>query len=459
MKTHLSILLVLATFATGACTRSPYWREGEWQGSGVSPLPADLLKTTTKSRLANKEVELLEQQVSGVPVEGSFAKQITAEGAQKHVYFRYVPTEHLPKPADVQELLDQKDLTIRLAKKKRFEVLACDNSESTLAGIQPTIHWDGADWELAFKGSCESRLGVPHEYWLSTQGTILDIERVGSNFTNSSERVEVTAQLYPRGPKNSQLGAVKLSLSAVPNYLVNSQLDAVSDAGIKLTDLSQVADIGPQDLKFDLIQAYFFASEAIRWTQRQLSFQPQPLKIRTHVGYPEKTNAAFYYNREVRLGVGDDKAFSHLSWDPSIVVHECMHGVVESLARLPYRGEGGSLNEALSDSLTALYLDNPRIGESAYQAGPYQRNLEGFHSYAEKAGGLYADSLILSSAIWEIRQKEGVAASLSLVSHLLGQFIPSSDFSHAQRLTQEWSVKNKTLYPQVDEILLSRGWL
>src|SRR5690606_24637168 len=146
--------------------------------------------------------------------------------------------------------------------------------------------------------------------------------------------------------------------------------------------------------------------------------QLSKIGVLTDVGYPEKTNAAFYYNGLVRLGAGDDVVFSRISWDPSIVAHEISHGVIDQISRLPFEGEGGSVNEGFADTLTTFFLESPRLGENSYKMAPFKRTVEAKVHWSHRNGGLYHDSALVSGLFWEMRTKLDSAKTLKLVMNV-----------------------------------------
>src|SRR5690606_1502757 len=122
---------------------------------------------------------------------------------------------------------------------------------------------------------------------------------------------------------------------------------------------SQNMEFPPTDERFDQVQAYYYANQILSWFGRKLTLKkPLKVSILAHVGYPDKTNAAFYYKGQVRLGSGDDVTFSLIPLDPSIVMHEVSHVLIDELARLPFQGEGGSINEGFADVFTTFYLNS-----------------------------------------------------------------------------------------------------
>lgn len=464
LRSLLFIFMILS--GTLGCTRSLEWKTEEWQGEGKVPLPSSVSRTMTKTGFQTRDVEFRVQQVAGVKVDGSYAKlverksaKLTEGGAQTSwARSRFIQPSDLPTPQQVERSLKSKKSALKIAERK-ISSLGCRQQSSSLSQAEPLLQWTGGKWKVVYRGICETSLGKVYEFTINERGAVSDIQSAGSSFT--SDFMEVNATLYPKGPKTSQLKALKLALASQPNFLFNPILDTVSDAGVKISGLDQVPSIKSPDPRFDLLQVYYYANGALTWFSRVFAFQAQSLKVRTHVGYPEKTNAAFYFNREVRLGVGDGQAYSHLSWDPSIVIHEVMHSAIDTLVHLPFKGEGGSLNEAIADSLTALYLNSPRMGENSYQNGPYQRTLENALTFNDRTGKLYADSLILSGTIWEIGQKTDPSVALQLIEYLLTYLVPTSDFSEAKALMGGWFTTNPAdaQRTSVEAILKQRGWL
>jgi Zn-dependent metalloprotease len=154
---------------------------------------------------------------------------------------------------------------------------------------------------------------------------------------------------------------------------------------------------------------------------------PTSIEAVVHMGFPEKTNSAFYYQSKIRIGKGDDVTYSNIPQDASIIYHESFHALIDGVAHLSYEGENGSLNEAFADFFTCLMTDRPYLGESSYLKGPFKRNLNQGFKYSEKTGGLYHDSLIVSSLLWELKEKMGSAKAKTLAIETLILLNPASD--------------------------------
>ena len=143
------------------------------------------------------------------------------------------------------------------------------------------------------------------------------------------------------------------------------------------------------------------------------------------------------------------------------MIHETCHSLVDAVANLPLgEGEGGSLNEGFADFFTAVYTNNPRLGEVAYLKGPFKRTVANNLKLSDKNGGLYHDSQILSGTLWDVEQALGAQKSLNLAMKILSRLGPSGDFSKVpdavhQALTAGFADEDQKI---VSEILAKRGW-
>jgi Zn-dependent metalloprotease len=183
--------------------------------------------------------------------------------------------------------------------------------------------------------------------------------------------------------------------------------------------------------------------------------------VQLRAGFPEKTNTAFYYKGQVRIGDGDGVAYQAIPRDPSIVSHEVMHSIIESLSGMSSEGEAGSLNEGFADFLTAAIWDNPLMGHTAYKKGPFKRTVSNTITLAEKNGGLYHDSGILSGTFWEVRYALGSDKSQRLALKTITRLGAQPKFSDLKPAVIDamkslsWSLVDST---RVEDILNNRGW-
>jgi hypothetical protein len=238
-------------------------------------------------------------------------------------------------------------------------------------------------------------------------------------FTGRPDVTEISEQFLPDLMGTGYLKSDRVNLvSALPKT-------AFSDEHIFRFD--------PQDERFDDVQAYYFADQAILWFQNQLQQKlPQALEVMVHVGAPRRTNTAFYYDYRVRLGSGDGVTYQHIPRDPSIVSHEVAHAFIQQMSGLPFNGEGGSLNEAFADYFAAEIIGQPEMAAFSYKPGPYRRNLNNQLKFSDLNGSLYGDSLLFSGTLWELRTQLGSSKVLPLATLTLmhlGPYGRLSDFA------------------------------
>lgn len=426
------------------------WQEG--QPAELLPTPPNLAPAEQEYRLQGQTLSLQQQTVNGVPVEGSYFKVISRRGQPTWVKTKYVPSERLPSAHSVERELSRIQRV-----QTQSDRLAGDLGCTMRAEPKPILRWSRGAFRLVFVRPCESPHGETFEVAFNSRGSMISRTVAGSHFNWSSARIT----LFPRGPKLSDLQTTDVAVSAQPFYLFTPEVEVTSDAGIKIRDMNELELIRTGDPSFDMVQAYYYSSTALRWVEDKLKTKMDRLKVRTHVGHPEKSNVAFYFGREIRLGEGDDVSFSKIAWDPSIVVHEVMHGVIEALTGLPFKGEQGTMQEALADSLTALHLNSPLMGAVAYKGGPYQRNLQNSMKLSDRDGKMYHDSLIVSGTVWEVKEAAGDDSAMDLVAFLLARGTPDTNFSDVKLNMQTW-LQSCTLGERCDRIgsiLSHRGWL
>lgn len=433
----------------------PDWSIQTWQqGQPVEqfPNPPSLLPPENYYSLQGQTVTIQRQMVAGVPIEGSYLKIVAPSGSPTWAKAHYIPKDQLPKAFKVKRELEKLE-SVRAKTQPLASQMGCAFEQN----ITPILRWIRGAYHLVFLRNCEAKKGEVFDLAFNSRGALLSREQAGSHFNWETARI----QLFPKGPKLSGLELLNVSVSAQPFYLLTPAVQVVSDAGLKIQNMDELQTIRPTDPSFDMVQAYYFSTSALRWAEEKLQIKIEQLKVRTHVGHPEKSNVAFYFGREIRLGEGDEITFSKIPWDPSIVVHEVMHGVIEALTGLPFKGEQGSMQEAFADSLTALQLNSPYMGSAAYRGGAYQRSLLNDMKLSDRNGKMYHDSLIVSGTIWEIKEATGDETALDLMGFLLTRSTPDTGFDDIKSQMQSWlqTCAQGERCDRLGSILSHRGWL
>lgn len=431
-----------------ACQKQTNLNYHEWDSSQKTApvaLPAGLHleKTTSAVTFRNKKIDYSRQILNGKPVYNSFVKTITADKSTELTQANYIDPSRLKNTSFTTIL---QDLNYAEALGDRI---------ATLIGKEEVFIIEGGKAVEYLLVHYFDKTGVPYTSFFKTDGTLARTERQGSQFA------DINATLYAEGPKLSQLTEQLLKgLSATP-ALSNEQVFVTSESDKKISITGPILKFDTKDDRFDQLQVFYYLSKSFRWMKETLQVViPSQIEAVVHVGFPEKTNSAFYFRNKIRLGGGDDVTYSNLMQDPSIVYHESFHAMIDHLAHLPFEGEGGSLNEGFADFFTCLLTERPYLGDSSYLKGPFKRTLQLNRRLDEKNGGLYHDSQIFSSLLWELKEKLSVEkARLLAVETLirLNSLSRFSDFNEKIILAGN-EVLNKDEQMILQQVLQTRGF-
>lgn len=275
--------------------------------------------------------------------------------------------------------------------------------------------------------------------------------------------VDGSGLVFPRGPKLSALTEMPLPGLLGDGSLNGSKIRVESALGLNVANPSLRFLFGADDPRLDLAQVYFSAAEALGWMKQKLDVElRQPLTFRLHIGEGGVSNAAFYDRNVVYLGTGDGIRYKDLTRDPSVIAHECIHAFVDTYVGLPPDGEGGAFNEGFADLFAGLILQNPRMGESSFQDGPFRRTLENnLRAYADFKPGVYQNGSIIAGTFWDMRRALGDDKLATLAFRTLtrlgrgarfADFLPALVSAASSTLTAEEQAA-------VVSIAQARGWV
>lgn len=307
-----------------------------------------------------------------------------------------------------------------------------------------------AEWVVDFMNGDETKM---LRAFISDKGHLKGIKEIGSGIA------EGIGSVFPKGPRAGNLENVTLQDLDGSGHLVSESMNVKTALPQEAVSPQLDFRFQPQDARFDQVQAYFYADQILKFFKTKFDASPiTQVELKVQVG--DHSNSAFYYGSRIRIGSGDGTKYQNLAQDPSVVMHEVGHSIVDRYAGLPSDGEGGSLNEAFADFFAATLLENPRMGESSYMQGPYIRTLENnYRAPADLGGGLYKASQVVSGTFWDIRQALGPAAGENLAFKTLCRlgmggvfkdFVPSVLAAAADLSAAEQA--------KVKEILAARGW-
>ncbi|WP_413558927.1 hypothetical protein [Bdellovibrio sp. HCB209] len=408
--------------ALASCSPKSDLQTVEWR-SGSSKESLEILKqvdsvTASEASVFSQKVSLRQQQIRGVPVEDTYIKEISSGSNQLAVRGRITTIEEKLKDIPLEEYLANKSHI----EKRLCTSLPIFRKKAPLSVSLVIAHHKGF-YQPLWKVLYVDNQGVTWEARFNNFLQIQKVQRVGSHFQDT------LAWVFPKGSRKRELQEVVLSGLYANPTLANTRLMVNSQNTSKIVSVMEPLKFNNKDPRFDQVQAFYFLDESLSWFDSMLGFKiPFVLQAEVQVGFPEKTNSAFYYQGKIRLGAGDDEVYSHLAQDPSVVVHESVHALVDSIAGLPFEGEGGSLNEGFADFFTAAQLNNPNMGEASYLKGPFRRSVVNAVSLADKNGGLYHDSGIISGVLWDLKEQLGSPKGIRIAALTLARLVPGSDF-------------------------------
>ncbi|MGZ3651297.1 MAG: hypothetical protein ACXVB9_06120 [Bdellovibrionota bacterium] len=274
--------------------------------------------------------------------------------------------------------------------------------------------------------------------------------------------VDGRAEVFPKGPKLGGVQEEVLHDLSGDGTVTGRLLHVISALDLKVWSPELTFFFPQTDRRFDLGQAYFTIDQGFRWLKEHLGVElDHPIDVRLHVGDGGVSNAAFYHQNTIYLGTGDGETYKDMIRDPSILVHESIHAVIDAYAGLPSDGEGGGFNEGFADLFAGLILDTPRMGEASYLKGPYRRTLENnFQAYRDFVPGVYQNGSIVGGTFWDMKAFLGTELTAKLAFRTLvrlGKGAKFDDFPSALGaacdglLTPEQKI-------EVQDAARKRGW-
>jgi hypothetical protein len=309
-------------------------------------------------------------------------------------------------------------------------------------------------------------------YWrveyLSASGDRLGyvlVSRTGSELEHGTldwDGVDGRADVFPDGPKGGDVREEVLRDLTGDGTVTGRLLHVMSALDLKVWS-PELTFIFPQtDRRFDLGQAYFTIDKGYRWLKDHLGIElDHPIDVRLHVGDNGVSNAAFYHANTIYLGTGDGETYKDMLRDPTVLIHESIHAVIDAYAGLPSDGEGGGYNEGFADLFTALILDNPRMGEASYLKGPYRRTLENqLKAYQDFVPGVYQNGSIVGATFWDMKSLFGTELTAKLAFRTLvrlGKGAKFDDFLPAL-MSAGQGLLSADQAREAESIARARGW-
>lgn len=445
------ILLTLFFLQTVGCTSKKELKSFRWTGKGDKVLlPVQFLSEQKLQKIGSEKLVLSKQILDGVEIEGGYLKTISKCDGEL-IFAKWAYLDQLPRHLQKQKKrMEQNQDDFQRNLKLRHVIF-----ESYTVVSKPELFLN-THGRLLWKLEYADDLGQFFAAYFDEEMNLVRTLRLSSAFDSNG----AIGSVYPLGPLQSSVQNVRLKHLVTQKELTSLKLKVQTKS-----DLPALAEQGQfvfdaDDDRLKQVQVYYDIIESMDWFNHQFGFElMQPLLVETSLGFPEKTNAAFYFRSKINLGDGDGIVYKDMALDPSVTRHESVHAVIDQIAGLTNENESASLNEALADYFTATQRNNPKMGEESYQKGDGKRTLANAMKFSEKNGGTYHDSLLVSGMLWQVREEVGVETADRLVWETLKRLQPHSDFKdfstefvdELQKLPTE--AKNKIV-----SVLLKREW-
>lgn len=448
------------------------WRKFRWsEGNGTFPVFFRIMKidnpltSLTELRLGKEisgpktltaagELVVREiQSLDGAKVTGAWSQTVMSSNG-KVIYTTGELLNQLPNGVlGLESMRLGKESALRMAKatvpalKEAAKIFT-----PTLEIRQTNKEWQ-AYWRVEYLSKKEDHL---YYLFLTREGTILEKGEV------PWDGIDGRALVFPKGPRFSELKEETLSDLVGDGNLTGALLRVRSALNLNVWSPEFKFIFPQEDRRFDMAQAYFTINNGFRWMKEKLGVETQqPIEVRVHIGENGVSNAAFYHQNTIYLGTGDGVIYRDLLRDPSVLLHEAMHSLIDAYVGLPSDGEGGGFNEGFADLLTALILDNPRIGEVSYLKAPYRRTLENnLQAYRDFNSGVYQNGSIIAATFWDMKHLLGNEKTAQLAFRTLirlGKGARFDDFVNAFT-SAATSLLNEDQRSAVIQIVKNRGW-
>ena len=378
----------------------------------------DALVVERVERLRDRAQRVLVRQTwRGLPVDGGDARLVISTTGR----LRAVASNFRPglSPRDAPRI--GRDEAVLRSADKLSASLARAPAEANL-----WVRRDGGTDRFAWRVRVELADGRPATCWVdATTGELLSLDE---------GIVHAVGLVYPTDPRQPLAEEPLERLTAGPGltnhaFVVEDQLYPL------VTPLGPDGDYryAPTAGGFDQVNAYWHCDRFLHGFLGNLGYAGPPESLLVRVNAPLDPNVALTSGRFVYYG----RPIVGFSREPSrandILYHELTHALLYGAGIEPggTRREAGALHEGLADLLAAAYTGDPAIGEWLYlpfpngatrvdqPANPWNANNYDRLSYAgAPIGSSWANGMILSGAVWDLRGVIGSACDSLVLESL-----------------------------------------
>jgi hypothetical protein len=247
----------------------------------------------------------------------------------------------------------------------------------------------------------------------AASGEILD-------FGDRLRRVTGTGFVYPENPVSTPaLAAVSLPELDASGSLKGRFVRVFDARDVEAFRPDSVFSFPPGDPRLAQTAVYRGLSEAALFAESHgVTDLPGPVPAFTNVPAPgsggeDEFNNAFYdpFFPLFAFGNGDGLVTANLGLDFDVAAHELGHHVFETLVT-PQASESlqalAAVNEGVADTVAALVVGNPAIGESTLPGQPFLRNVDNTRHFPEDvAESPHETGLIFAGLNWDLVEALG----------------------------------------------------
>ena len=429
-------LALAVTLVLVACSKptSPSGETIRWSNYDSDTPPPAILYDSSFSQThgalnwSQRRIEYAEQKLGPAYIKNGSLHLVykNQKNVQELLNFRLqsgfdIQTRSLQDYQKAQELFDNREIFLNKIKQKHSLIRQGELVDEIRVMYDPNLGAKAFYYAIRFIPSSQDQI---RECEILLNFAIRNCYRISSDF-------QAPAWIYTLESWNQLQEVLLANLKDLQQGALHSSTHWVRSASPHVVQAQDFPfRYGPEDPRFDQVQVFHWVDHALTFMRAQWNFSlDEPIEIATFLGYPSLTNSAIAYRNQIRIGRGDGESFQYFAQDPSIIIHEVGHVLIHHLAHLPQAGEGGSLNEAFADYFAATIIGSPYMAERSYLKGPYKRNLDQSLSYLSRQGKLYADSLIISSTLWEIEKTIGAPLTRQLFMELLIELGPAQSLA------------------------------
>jgi len=194
--------------------------------------------------------------------------------------------------------------------------------------------------------------------------------------------------------------------------------DGAYHSSVTLADSPYSAHFTRAYAEIDEINAYYHTNFIHQYVKYFLGYNAMDYQMPVTV-LIENYDNAYWDGRGVNFGDGGATMYSFALF-AEIIYHEYTHGVTHHIYpdyQLPYSGEPGAIDEALSDYFACSLTDDPRVADGIYLYYPGMfRTIDNHLCYPDDMSGeAHADGRIIGGAFWDTRELIGQPRCDSLV--------------------------------------------